>query len=273
MALLLGAGLATSQPAAATAPSEQQLLERHRPLLRYDAEEEYFAQPANRPAHPRPVDIDRVYGRVGEQDGRTWLQYWLFFAENTQDRGIFRTGRHEGDWELVQVGLGPEGEAEEVTFSQHSSAERCTASEPEVEILDWNGKAPVVYVANGSHALYPHAGVSDRPFPDPNDEHDGAGRFTRPDLWLGLHPDADWIAYEGRWGGSRASFIPGEQSSPLGPPFQESGAWGRPGDYAADARPCGAAPPGPRWALPVAVGFLAMALLAVAFVAGRVRGR
>ena len=35
-------------------------------------------------------------------DGGTWLQYWLYYSYQDQDRGIVRTGRHEGDWELVQ---------------------------------------------------------------------------------------------------------------------------------------------------------------------------
>ena len=246
----------------ASAENTERLLERHRPLLRYDAAERYFAQPANRPEHPRPIERDLTYGHVAEENGETWLQYWLFFAENTQDRGVFRTGRHEGDWELVQVGLGEGGRAEKVTFSQHSSAEACPASEPQIELLDWNGKAPVVYVANGSHALYPHATIADRPFPDPNDEARGDGRFTRPDLWRGGAGDAMWITHEGRWGSSEAGIVPGEQSSPPGPPFQESAAWQRPASYHASARPCGSDPPGRWWALPaflVALGAIGAA--------------
>ncbi|MDP9384546.1 MAG: hypothetical protein M3P50_04825 [Actinomycetota bacterium] len=30
------------------------------------------------------------------RDGGTWRQYWLFFADNPQDRGIVRTGRLRG---------------------------------------------------------------------------------------------------------------------------------------------------------------------------------
>ena len=43
-----------------------------------------------------------VYRRVA--DG--WVQYWMAFARNDQDRGVLRTGRHAGDWEMVQ-GLMP----------------------------------------------------------------------------------------------------------------------------------------------------------------------
>ena len=260
--------LAVAAPVAAAAPTDDQLLERHRPLLRYDAAEDYFAQEADPGSVLRPGP-ELVYGHIARQDGEAWLQYWLYFTQNTQDRGIFKTGRHEGDWELVQVGLGDDDQADEVTFSQHSSAETCPATEDEIEILDHNGKAPVAYVANGSHALYPQAGIADRPFPDPNDEADGDGRFTRPDLGP---PGGRWATYEGRWGSSRAGIVPGEQSSPYGPPFQESGAWDRPAEYAAAARPCGSDPPGRWWALPALAGVLAALAAAAILAVRRLRG-
>src|ERR1700741_1211997 len=40
---------------------------------------------------------------VYERTAGSWRQWWILFAENLQDRGIVRTGRHAGDWELVQV--------------------------------------------------------------------------------------------------------------------------------------------------------------------------
>jgi hypothetical protein len=42
-----------------------------------------------------------VYRRVA--DG--WVQFWMVYARNDQDRGVLRTGRHAGDWEMVQVRL------------------------------------------------------------------------------------------------------------------------------------------------------------------------
>jgi hypothetical protein len=51
-------------------------------------------------ARPGAVAAARVvYRRV---TGR-WVQWWLLYARNDQDRGILRTGRHAGDWEMVQV--------------------------------------------------------------------------------------------------------------------------------------------------------------------------
>ena len=64
-----------------------------------------------------------VYERqVGE-----WRQWWLGFAQNDQDRGIVRTGRHAGDWELIQI-----REGVEAVYSQHSGAERCPWSAVEL---------------------------------------------------------------------------------------------------------------------------------------------
>jgi hypothetical protein len=81
------------------------LLAEHRPVLVYDARERDFATSVARWRDPRAPHPDVVYGRAVRDDGRLWLQYWLFSRYNAQDRGIVKTGRHEGDWELVQLGL------------------------------------------------------------------------------------------------------------------------------------------------------------------------
>ena len=110
----------------------------------------------------RPLP-DVTYGRrVRGGDGRTWLQFWFLYADNPQDRGIVRTGRHEGDWEVVQLRLGAGGRPDAATFAQHGWAEACP----------WRG---TVYVAHGSHASYPRAATHDRPWPDPDDEAPGDG--------------------------------------------------------------------------------------------------
>jgi hypothetical protein len=191
-----------------------------------------------RPPRGRPL----VYGRTArDAGGRVWLQYWLYFAANTQDRGIFRTGRHAGDWELMQIGLGAAGRPERVTFAQHSWAVGCTWSQ-----VDRRGRVATAYVANGSHALYPRPGGGDRPFPDPNDEADGRGRASRPSVARIAQRSPAWVAWPGRWGSSRAGPIPGEQSSPRGPAFQ-SERWEHPAGFHQEARACGAGPPGRPW--------------------------
>jgi hypothetical protein len=238
-------------------------LVRHAPVLRYAAAEDDRATAvealvAGPPRGPRvtlrprrrPLP-DVVHGRaVRGRDGRTWLQYWLLYATNEQDRGIVRTGRHEGDWELVQVGL-RRGRPEVVTFAQHSWAEACAWTRVRRE-----GARPVVFVAHASHASYPRPGAVDRPWPDPTDEADGRGRTARPRV----EPFGAWAAWPGRWGRAEASWVPGEQSSPRGPLFQDAGR--DPAAFHAEARACGSGPPPQPWPL-VAVVVLALALVAL----------
>jgi hypothetical protein len=173
---------------------------------------------------PRPV----VYGRrTGD-----WLQYWMLFAANTQDRGLFRTGRHEGDWEMVQYRL-RDGVPVRAVYAQHSGAESCGYR----QVRQSRGH-PVVFLARGSHASYFVPGLRDRVFPDPNDEADGRGRRVRPRL-VRVSTDAPaWMRYRGRWGATRAGWVPGEMSSPRGPAFQPQGRWTDPDAWAAAARPC-----------------------------------
>jgi hypothetical protein len=237
----------------ATARGEETPLERYAPVLRYDKSEEYFAQPVSLPAGTAEVrEGDVVYGHVAQEDGETWLQYWMFYAYNPQDRGIVKTGRHEGDWEMVQVRMGPDGSPDRMTLAQHSWAESCPATV----------KAPVVHVANGSHASYATAWDHGRPFPDPDDEADGAGRQVTPRMVEISDESPSWVAYDGPWGDSEAGWVPGEQSSPVGPRFQESGAWDRPASFDAGARECGSGAPGRWWIWPLLVA--AAALLATA---------
>jgi hypothetical protein len=303
-ALLLMATAALAPGARAATPGEVTLLERHRPVLRYDSGERRFAvsvealtavsevdreRGARRPVAsarflgarygdgPRADRSDRlvpvrhprrgrplVYGRAARDGrGRLWLQYWLFFADNTQDRGIVRTGRHTGDWEIVQLRLGRDRRPREATFAQHTWAEGCSWAD-----LERRGPAPVVYVANGSHALYPRAGRADRPWPDPNDESDGRGPRVRPPVQAIAANAPRWMAWPGRWGEDEGGWVPGEQPSPRGPAFQPE-RWDDPGRFHAnEARACGEGPPGRPWQAALTI-VLAVALVAVALRAAR----
>lgn len=255
--------LSFTTPAAGAAESVEALLERHRPELVYDRAERWRAvavdeflsdgfPPRLSDSPTPPAADDVVYGRVVRAGARTWLQYWLFFAYNGQDRGIVRTGRHEGDWELFQLRLASGG-VQAATFSQHSSAAGCAGDE-----LERNSKdAPRVYVANASHALYPRAGVGDRPFPDPNDEARGGGRVTRPEVRLVTASAPAWMRWGGRWGRSEGGLVPGEQPSPRGP-ASAGERWSDPGRFHREARDCLSAPGGPWSAAP----WLAAALVA-----------
>jgi hypothetical protein len=237
-------------------------LDRLAPILVHDAGERFPATsvaesgvPGTAGAVPAPV----VYGRVA---GGGWLQYWIYFAANPQDRGILRSGRHAGDWELVQYRVDGRGQPVEAVYAQHSGAERC--GWPEVER---RGGRPVVYLANGSHAAYFHAGTRDRMWPDPNDEADGRGTVQRPRVVEVTAREPAWMRFRGAWGGARAGWFPPEQSSPPGPAFQGRGRWSDPQGWAERARDCtgrrcaaAGACDGPETAL--AGGFAAIAALA-----------
>ncbi len=154
----------------------------HTPVLVHDSRERYplasvAAADVSAPARGR----DRrptVYGRAVAASARaTWLQYWLFYAEQDQDRGILRSGRHAGDWEVVQYQLDSRGHPIEAVYSQHSGAERCSWQ----TVRRREGR-PLVYVARGSHASYLRPGTRDRMWPDPNDEANARGRLVKPRL-------------------------------------------------------------------------------------------
>ena len=121
----------------------------------------------------------------------------------------------------------------EAVYAQHGGAERCPGSE-----LERRGGRPVVYLANGSHAAYFHAGTRDRMWPDPNDEADGRGAVQRPRAVRITASSPEWMRHHGAWGGARSGWFPAEQSSPLGPAFQSQGRWSDPDGWARAARPC-----------------------------------
>jgi MYXO-CTERM domain-containing protein len=242
---------ASGSPATSRELDQSSALERYRPILRYDSSEDYFAQPVSLPpGNPEVRSGDRIYGHVARESGETWLQYWLFYAYNPQDRSPLRTGRHEGDWELIQFRLARDGRPTAAAMSQHSWAEGCAWAELE----QGRDGAPILYVANGSHATYSAAGAHDRPFPDPTDEADGSGREARPEVTEITVRRPAWVGYPGRWGETEAGLIPGETSSPVGPRVQESGAWTHPGSYFEDfARPCGSGAPDRPWQTAAAI--------------------
>jgi hypothetical protein len=168
----------------------------------------------------RGAYADRIHGRaVRAEDGGWWLQYWFFYLYN--DKAFLGFGRHEGDWEMVQVRLDPGGRPAAMAFAQHGHGQRC----------DWaavrkHGPRPVVYVARGSQASYATAGRHDAPIVP--DYADGKGRLVVDSVLvdIGREPPG-WLRWQGRWGSSRAR-AKVETTSPRGPAHQER--WKAPGD-------------------------------------------
>jgi hypothetical protein len=185
---------------------------------------------------------DRVYGHeIEAEDGGAWLQYWFFYLYN--DKAFLGFGLHEGDWEMVQVRIGPDGEPQEMTFAQHNHGQRCGW-----EAVEKRGERPIVYVARGSQASYPFPGRHDAPVVP--DHADGRG----PEVSPALEPIDDgspgWVAWPGRWGSSRARNV-AESNSPRGPAHQDK--WSHPATFHEESDPvrrrlageAPAAPPAP----------------------------
>lgn len=211
----------------------------HAPVVVQDSRERYpLAAVADAPAAvPGPTGDRRpaIYGRVVRRpDGGAWLQYWLFYAGQDQDRGIVRTGRHAGDWEMVQYRLDARGRPREAVYAQHSGAERC-----EWGTVQQRSGRPVVYAARGAHASYFRPGTRDRTWPDPSDEANGEGAAVRPRVVRITATTPAWMRWREPWGGARARWwIPAEQDSPSGPAFQQQGRWSDPNGWARAARSC-----------------------------------
>ena len=164
----------------------------------------------------------RHYGRVVvDDDGRAWLQYWFWLYYNPKN--LFGFGKHEGDWEMIQVGLGADGHPEVLGYAQHDSGESRKADEAEWIARD-GGRHPVVYVSPLSHASYFEAGT--HPYPIGIDHPYGDG----PEGWLGVERFGDWVMWPGRWGNSERVIARRIGDGPPSPSHQGS-KWASPGAW------------------------------------------
>ena len=151
-----------------------------------------------------PQDTPLVgYHRVSRRAELWWHQFWLWYLYNPWQ--IAGVGRHEGDWEFVQIATTDEAGNKPVlmTASQHRAGEKREFWRCEVE----DGR-PVVYVALDSHANYFTPG--DRGM----DEADGAGQVLSDIEWRNFGP---WASWDGLWGNStgagRSPESPGRQAA------------------------------------------------------------
>lgn len=182
-----------------------------------------------------------AYGSVRRSGGRIDLQYWLWYPYNPYSAAPGLWQAHEGDWEAVSVIVDLDGRPLQVGYSQHSAGQRREwAQAPK------RGPRPLVYVALGSHANYPDAGL--QPF-DPRVvsplfisiirqnggrplDRTGRGPVVRPVLVPASGLDPPWMRFAGRWGEDEYLRVPGGQpvasggGGPSGPAFHEQ--WRRP---------------------------------------------
>ena len=156
------------------------------------------------------------YHRVVQAASLFWHQFWLWYLYNPWS--IAGVGRHEGDWEFVQLGcVDAAGERPVLlTASQHRTGEK-----REFWRTERDAGRPVIYVALGSHANFFTPG--DRG----DDEANGRGRVLDDVQWRDF---GSWSSWQGLWGNST-----GAGRSPESP-GRQGDRWTRPHVYHSSAR-------------------------------------
>lgn len=162
--------------------------------------------------HAQARYANRVYGHAcRDRNGALWLQYWLFYYYNDfQLLGPLITGgKHEGDWELVQLELGQDERPTRAVMSQHKEAE----IQPWAKVTK-HGARPLVYIARGSHANYFSSGThwTGHWF----DQADGKGPRIDPTVEIVTTDAPKWLLWSGRWGDTTAGG-PIDSNSPTSP--------------------------------------------------------
>src|SRR3954451_13428584 len=157
---------------------------------------------------------DRVYGHARkDSQGRLWLQYWLFYYYNDfwLLGPMVTGGKHEGDWELVQIRLGPSEQPEQVVYTQHKDAESKAWSDTPKE----GANTPLVYVARGSHANY--FGTGSHWTGHWFDQADGKGPRVTPTVEVVGDSAPAWLLWPGAWGDAKVSGNTLKSQSPISP--------------------------------------------------------
>lgn len=167
--------------------------------------------------HQDPQYRNRLYGHAAtDSEGKLWLQYWFFYFYNDFNLigKIFGAGRHEGDWEMIQLRIGADGSPDHAAFAQHKHAE--VRRWDQVDLLPGT-EQPIVYVARGSHASYFEPGRhSTGAWPEWAD-----GKRRSPQQTLEIvdagRPEHRWLLWPGHWGDTKPGVLPFDADSPVGP--------------------------------------------------------
>jgi Vacuolar protein sorting-associated protein 62 len=159
---------------------------------------------------------------VCDDGGRDWLQYWFWLYYNPKN--LFGFGKHEGDWEMIQLGLDADGQAGVLAYAQHDSGEARKADE--AEWIERDGERhPVVYVSPLSHASYFESGT--HPYPIGIDHPYGDG----PEAWLAVESFGDWVQWPGRWGNSERALLRQQVGNGPPSPSHQASKWSSPAAF------------------------------------------
>jgi hypothetical protein len=174
---------------------------------------------------PDPASQERRlrerFGNVGYRrqrggGGLTWVQYWLWYLYNPKQ--YFGFGRHEGDWEFVQVGYAGETPVCMTTSRHQSGGSRMWWE------IQLSGERPTIYVALDSHANFftPREALIES-----EDSCDGKGERLEEIEWREF---GEWQDWPGLWGNST-----GEGRSPQSP-GRQGVRWKQPAIYHSQSR-------------------------------------
>jgi hypothetical protein len=169
-----------------------------------------------------PEYNNRAYGRAKYDGGRWWLQYWLW-SYYQPDFLPFGNGAHEGDWEMIQIGLNESGQPELATYAQHGGGESCSWDDLGTSIGFYGNLAPDVFVSYGAHASYSDIGAL------PGEEHTDAESPIAVRVEE-MKDTADWVEWPGVWGDSADS---------PGAPSTQGNKWSQPADFYEEGGSCG----------------------------------
>lgn len=145
---------ASTTPSCSQSADDMALLGKYAPYFRYTQGEAYFPEEAKIVGGKRVRGDQgrRVYGRVVRKNGKTYLQYHIYYYHNPA-LGTGLPGEHEGDWEYIHVQLNGDTPYRTV-YARHGKPAACSW-----ENVTRSGTTPLVYPARHSHASYYRPGT------------------------------------------------------------------------------------------------------------------